>query len=764
MATTILASIKKSTYTSYTTQPPPAPPVLTPEYLLRHYNSRTTTKSPRFWNSTTSLWTLLCIETNPSATTTDLSNIIDAVNLRIQSSISCKEFTTIFSHWVISENGVTPTTAQTSLSVFRSLILLLDMDTAALDLFLGILIHESNRRMLLFNDVRGGGVGVVSPEWIDKCQKLWFTVDVGGQGFVGGEGLVDFCLLSALCAGAPVEKRSIAMLVMNFATELKSSHGKTKKETTHVSPSKLIMSAFGSNHVEGSQAFSGPQPRPTFTLQAFKRYCLKNSITTQSLVQIYANMKRLKEILGSVRSPIFQVLGIEPEEPVQHLPAWLQAGMVGGKEWLDGTGQAEELSCSLYCAYKKISSSVKMQKCLADPAYHFIYKCCIIQQSNYSKTIFELRKIQIEGQETWSGSLPIRWGDVRVVDERVFKVDSGFVDGSINGGDSDDSESEMTLRMGLMGNTSRQQSVGRGGGNRNASSIVATQRASMQRLYEEREKQRQSVTQQQQGLQHQQQQQVEHGGGITQNQAEFNTEIDINAILSTPAPVNKKPQRLEIDEVVKQLLTVDSEDIATVLKNIRPQGLEGESYSYNYTSIASRGNPTIDSTYAVSNPNPNPNPNPTKTNENVSPLMSNSSRDHKKVKAENLRKKLQEFSLSTAKKEDGLKNILNIGRDFNGVPESSEFTEISQIAREQDTFDSNFDAHNFLIDRSSSNIQTKVPGMTVKSKQGGITMSGAMKRQSTKVFGHSPPQRTMKKGGKRKSNQDRDDFLKDRLL
>lgn len=54
-------------------------------------------------------------------------------------------------------------------------------------------------------------------------------------------------------------------------------------------------------------------------------------------------MKRLKEILGSVRSPIFQVLGIEPEEPVQHLPAWLQAGMVGGKEWLDGTGQAEEV-------------------------------------------------------------------------------------------------------------------------------------------------------------------------------------------------------------------------------------------------------------------------------------------------------------------------------------------------------------------------------------------------------------------------------------
>ena len=176
----------------------------------------------------------------------------------------------------------------------------------------------------------------------------------------------------------------------------------------------------------------------------------------------------------------------------------------------------------------------------------------------------------MEGEEGWSGSLPIRWGDVRVVDERVFKVDSGFVDGSINGGDSDDSESELTLRMGLMGeNTSRQpshaqpppppprQTGGGGGGGdqpsylrgtaqsrrrssvgavdefqrealrrnkaggaggagapkptniwnasnndgttnsqnssyRNASTIVATQRASMQRLYEEREHQRQS--------------------------------------------------------------------------------------------------------------------------------------------------------------------------------------------------------------------------------------------------------------------------------
>ena len=39
-------------------------------------------------------------------------------------------------------------------------MLFLDMMVETLDLFLGILIHEGNRRLLTFNEVRGGGVGI----------------------------------------------------------------------------------------------------------------------------------------------------------------------------------------------------------------------------------------------------------------------------------------------------------------------------------------------------------------------------------------------------------------------------------------------------------------------------------------------------------------------------------------------------------------------------------------------------------------------------
>ena len=70
-----------------------------------------------------------------------------------------------------------------------------------------------------------------------------------------------------------------------------------------------------------------------------------------------------------------------------------------------------------------------MSRCLADPAYHFIYKCVLLQQTKYSRAIFELRKAQMEREEGWDGSLPIRWGDVKLEDERVFKVSTGFVDG-----------------------------------------------------------------------------------------------------------------------------------------------------------------------------------------------------------------------------------------------------------------------------------------------------------------------------------------------
>ena len=54
-------------------------------------------------------------------------------------------------------------------------------------------------------------------------------------------------------------------------------------------------------------------------------------------------MKRLRELLGTEKCPVLEVLGVGSEAPIQHLPAWLKGGMAIGKEWLDGTGQTEEV-------------------------------------------------------------------------------------------------------------------------------------------------------------------------------------------------------------------------------------------------------------------------------------------------------------------------------------------------------------------------------------------------------------------------------------
>ena len=109
----------------------------------------------------------------------------------VQSSITAQEFTQLYSHWV--GQGGTPRGSRrcaTSLNAFRSLLILREFSVDTLDLHMGILINESNRLFLTTASTGTATVGIVSAEWLEKVQTLWFMVDVNGFSFLTIDGVL----------------------------------------------------------------------------------------------------------------------------------------------------------------------------------------------------------------------------------------------------------------------------------------------------------------------------------------------------------------------------------------------------------------------------------------------------------------------------------------------------------------------------------------------------------------------------------------------
>ena len=55
---------------------------------------------------------------------------------------------------------------------------------------MGILINESNRLFLTTASTGTATVGIVSAEWLEKVQTLWFMVDVNGFSFLTIDGVL----------------------------------------------------------------------------------------------------------------------------------------------------------------------------------------------------------------------------------------------------------------------------------------------------------------------------------------------------------------------------------------------------------------------------------------------------------------------------------------------------------------------------------------------------------------------------------------------
>ena len=108
--------------------------------------------------------------------------------------------------------------------------------------------------------------------------------------------------------------------------------------------------------------------------------------------------------------------------------------------------------------------------------------------------------------------------------------------------------------------------------------------------------------------------------------------VDINSIMNSSTP-RGRGDGLEIDEVVKQLLSVEEGEMANVLRGIRPQALGGGG---GIGGGAKGGN-------------------------GLSPLSSALSGEAKKEKAEGFRKRLKRFSV-----EGGEVSEVLWGRDGAG--------------------------------------------------------------------------------------------------
>ena len=107
--------------------------------------------------------------------------------------------------------------------------------------------------------------------------------------------------------------------------------------------------------------------------------------------------------------------------------------------------------------------------------------------------------------------------------------------------------------------------------NRSREDVVRSQRDELQRRYEERENKL--------AIEREIEIQAElergrEGGGVDQAE-QTGAKVDINLMLNASTPRGGGGGILEVDEVVKQLLSVEEGEMANVLRGIRPEALGG---------------------------------------------------------------------------------------------------------------------------------------------------------------------------------------------
>mmetsp|Transcript_32583 Transcript_32583/g.60879 ORF Transcript_32583/g.60879 Transcript_32583/m.60879 type:complete len:352 (+) Transcript_32583:34-1089(+) len=172
---------------------PPPPPADTEVNLRMVHSVKYLQQSVRWLNLSTSLWSMIVVDANRVVDTSSLTNFLSAMNWRVHGDINEDEFTEVFREWMGRATVVVPHKYNSSVFVLRDLLLESQSLENDLDLLLGMIINETNRRLLnvplSFNGDKVGAelsskptLELCSRRWLSLSEELFFLLDAPGFG------------------------------------------------------------------------------------------------------------------------------------------------------------------------------------------------------------------------------------------------------------------------------------------------------------------------------------------------------------------------------------------------------------------------------------------------------------------------------------------------------------------------------------------------------------------------------------------------------
>jgi hypothetical protein len=318
-------------------------------------------QSPRWCHLTTTLWSLIALECGRNIDIVGVTQFLEVIHWRAHGKVTEEEFSVLYSEWMMLTDGVvsngpassssskTHTTTNTNVNAtsspskkkgmlyvpvtaLRGIVMEKNYTESDLDLFIGMIIHEANLRLLnttisfvnkkahhahtnkLLQHTPTFSLEVVTPRWIALCEELFFCLDTPGYGVWKFDEAMFFCAcitiglqswknefeLEADLATSTLTATTLQFMRETGANVLVSStnvRGNVHWDQSIVQRTTTENNALGGNRALGRPLRGVHPAKQEITLVMLKRYLVKKNVGETELTTLVQHIKFCTERL-----------------------------------------------------------------------------------------------------------------------------------------------------------------------------------------------------------------------------------------------------------------------------------------------------------------------------------------------------------------------------------------------------------------------------------------------------------------------------------
>lgn len=262
-------------------------------------------QTPRWCHLTLSLLSLVVHDTQRNVDPQALSGFLEVIYWRAHGKITSEEFSVLFNEWMHAESkpGVSNTKKKTLMTPapLRAVVLEKRYLESDLDLFIGIIIHEINTKLLNTTISYGNkrsrlNLEVVTERWLSLSEELFFSLDTPGYGSLRCEECFFYaaCLIMGL-QGWKTENELEADLSLTSLTATAFQFLKECGVSSAVISSRS--NAIDAGRTNGKASRLQSNGKHEITLSMFKRHLIKRSLGEGDLALLIGHVKQSIELL-----------------------------------------------------------------------------------------------------------------------------------------------------------------------------------------------------------------------------------------------------------------------------------------------------------------------------------------------------------------------------------------------------------------------------------------------------------------------------------